>query len=152
MIPWKTLKDQCWFYCFMLSLLFPVLGQTQATDSKTLSSVKFEGLRKIKTDYLQRFISIQPGDAIDHQRTAADVQQLKNLAGVTNAHYRLDTIDQSIHLIFKVDEALTLFPIVNFGGVEGNIWYQLGFTDFNWLGRGMQLTAFYQNIDRFLRL
>ncbi|MEM9824856.1 MAG: outer membrane protein assembly factor, partial [Bacteroidota bacterium] len=49
---------------------------------------------------------------------------------------------------FTIDESITFAPLVNFGGVRGNIWYQFGFTDINWLGRGMQLTTFYQNIDR----
>ena len=33
-------------------------------------------------------------------------------------------------------------------GIRDNFWFQLGFTEANLRGRGHQLTAFYQNIDR----
>ena len=64
------------------------------------------------------------------------------------ADYSLDTIQNKIDLTYKIEEVKTLLPIVKFGGIKNNVWFQLGFVDINWQGKGQFLSAAYQNNDK----
>ncbi len=118
-----------------------------AQSDYVIEEIHFEGLKKTKVSYLQTFLETSSGQVYNDSLLQEDLQRLINLIPVTNATYRLDTIGTKINLIFNIDESLTLFPIANFGGVRGNFWYQLGFTDANLLGEGMILNVYYQNND-----
>ena len=74
-------------------------------------------------------------------------QHFVNLPAIADAEWTLDTTGSDTIVDWTLHEARTIFPIVNFGGVRGNRYYQLGVQDFHFRGRGQQLTAFYQNID-----
>lgn len=110
-----------------------------------VAQLQFEGLKRTKQSHAMRFLQTAVGDSLDASRLLEDVQRLRNLPAFANAEFRLDTTPEGVGVTFKVTENHTLFPIVNFGGIRGNLWYQLGATDVNYLGRGMQLTAFYLN-------
>ncbi|MEM6965140.1 MAG: outer membrane protein assembly factor, partial [Bacteroidota bacterium] len=61
---------------------------------------------------------------------------------------KIDTLsDKKIRVTYQLKEKRTLLPILNFGGIRDNIWFQAGAVDFNFTGRGHQLLAFYQNTD-----
>lgn len=62
---------------------------------------------------------------------------------VTSDATNLIQVDTLIR--WTVEGSRTVFPIFNFGGVQGNTYFQLGFNDLHLNGRGQQLTAFYQN-------
>jgi hypothetical protein len=49
---------------------------------------------------------------------------------------------------FHCPEMFTLLPIVSFGGVSDNFWYQVGAMDYNLLGRGYTLGGYYRYYDR----
>jgi outer membrane protein assembly factor BamA len=83
------------------------------------------------------------------QQIQRDVQELKNLYILSDAVARLDTLDdQKVALTFQVEEALTLFPHVSLGSIEGNQWWQIGFNELNLLGYGVQASGQYRNYDR----
>jgi len=77
--------------------------------------------------------------------TEGKTQLLKNIPGIEYAEYSLDTVGTVVDVTYKVKEISTLVPIINFGGIHGNIFFRLGITDYNWLGRGQFLSATYQN-------
>lgn len=131
----------------LFSFCLPLLLVAQSSQNLSLVNIEFEGLKRTKTDYLQSFLSSRLSTLTDSVLIEADVQQLKNIAGIGNANYRLDTTEAGLELTFQIDEVQTLLPIVNFGGIRGNFWFQLGFTDINWQGRGQFISAFYQNTD-----
>lgn len=114
----------------------------------SINDIQFDGLKRTKINYLQHFIDSQLGDTLSLSTLKRDLQNLQNLNVIAEGNYHLDTIQQAVNIRFELEEALTVFPILNFGGVRGNFWYQLGFTDDNWRGRGQKLTIFYQNNDR----
>ncbi|MEO1437877.1 MAG: BamA/TamA family outer membrane protein [Bacteroidota bacterium] len=120
-----------------------------AQEANVLRSIEFEGLKKNKETYLATRIESRPGQVINDSLITEDVQRLKNTIGIGQATARLDTSleNNNTHLIFTVQEVRTLLPIINFGGVTDNLWFQIGFKDINWLGKGHNLTAFYQNND-----
>ena len=120
----------------------------QIMSEKKVHSIEFQGLKKTQPTYLKTFIQSKVDESFSETIVTADIQRLKNVAGVGNASYYLDTVDQKINLIFEIKEVKTLLPIVNFGGIKGNVWFQLGFTDINWQGKGHTLSAAYQNTDR----
>lgn len=129
-----------------LGIIIPFFSTAQVS----IETLEFRGLKKTKASYLNRFLDSRANNLLDTIQVKRDIQRLKNLTAIANAHYRIDkdSITQKTKLIFEIEEALTFFPIVNFGVIRNNFWFQLGFTDVNWLGKGLQLTTFYQNIDR----
>jgi outer membrane protein insertion porin family len=125
----------------LLLILPEVKGQ-----GLTVRDVRIEGLKRTNERYIRRFVSHEMGDSLAIGRVTRDNQRLKNLYAIANATVRVDTLDgEGVGLVYEVTENWTLFPIVNFGGVAGNFWYQLGVSDVNWLGHGMHLNAFYLN-------
>jgi len=112
-----------------------------------ISDIKINPLKRTKHDYLLRFVDSKIGEPLNIEKLDNDLQRLKNLNAIVNGTYTLDTIDQQVNIHFQLQEGLTLFPLINFGGVKGNFWYQLGMNDDNWRGRGQKLTTFYQNTD-----
>ena len=128
-------------------LLTPIILFSQKKNL-VVNKIEFEGLKKTKSDYLFRFLDTPIQEAIALEEIEKDVQRLRNLPTISQATYQIDTIESKLNLTIKIEEASTLFPIINFGGVKGNFWYQVGFNDTHWLGRGYQLSGFYQNIDR----
>lgn len=132
----------------IIFLLFAWSGilAAQTTSGLPILDIQFEGLKRTNRSHAERFLQVAIGDSLDTLRVQKDVQQLRNLTAFANVEFNLDTIPTGgARLTYKVIENHTLFPVVNFGGIQGNFWYQLGVTDANWLGRGMQLTAFYLN-------
>ncbi len=125
--------------CGHLSLLAQTLGGLPVTY------LQFEGLKRTKESHAARFLQTTVGGSIDSLRLQQDAQRLRNLTAFAHVEVRLDTSQGGLGVTFKVTENHTFFPLINFGGVRGNLWYQLGCTDANYLGRGMQLTAFYLN-------
>ncbi len=116
-----------------------------------LEKIEIEGLKRTQRNYLESFLQSRIGDrVVNDSLILEDVQRLKNVASVANAHYELDTLaNQLLTLRLVVVEKRTFLPVVNFGGIRDNFWFQVGITDNNWRGRGQQLEVYYQNNDRF---
>ncbi len=119
----------------------------QKADYYKIADLQFEGLKKTKADFLRRVAAVKVGDTLDYAKVRKDVKYLNQLSAVTRTTVRIDTLAETASLVYDIEEAMTLFPIVNFGGVQGNFWFQLGFKEANLFGRGTHLTAFYQNND-----
>lgn len=132
---------------FVLSLTSPHLLAQETTVSR-ISKIEFTGLKRTKETYLNHYIQSKVGAIISDSLLQVDVQKLKNVAAIGNASYRLEETGNGQKVIFEVAEVRTLLPIVNFGGIKGNLWFQVGFSDINWRGRGQSLSAAYQNNDR----
>ena len=133
-------------YCLFMGMVSCLFAQENA--STTIDQLQFEGLKKTKSSFLLQFLKSRPGIPTTEKSIQADIQMLKNISGIGNANYRLDSTGKETKLIYQVQEVKTLLPIVNFGGIKGNLWFQLGFTDINWRGKGQSLSGYYQNNDR----
>lgn len=119
----------------------------QGSSDLPIESIEFEGLEKTQISFLETMLSVRQQDEPSLSDIDKELQKLKNVASIGNATYQIDTIDNKLKLTYKVEEVRTFLPILNFGGIKGNLWFQLGFTDNNWRGRGQLLTASYQNND-----
>jgi len=133
--------DRWWVLCLVLICTWlPAVASAQ----DTVRSIVFEGLKRTQPAVLFRFVESEPGTLADSLTIAEDAQRLQNLPFLSQVQPRLDSGGV---LCFVVEEAWTQFPLANFGGVRGNVWVQLGYTDANLLGRGLQLSAFGQLND-----
>lgn len=120
----------------------------------------FEGLARTQVQYLldksnDLLPGLQPAAVIlklDTTQSLPDQlarlrQYLVNLPAFSQASWQIDTVGGDTVVNWAVEESRTVFPLVNFGGIRGNAYYQVGFNDIHFRGRGQQLTAFYQSND-----
>lgn len=85
---------------------------------------------------------------MDHDQLHQDRQQLLNLqAFVTVTVLVRDSLSGS-WITFVCQEVMRRLPIINFGGIRQNFWFQLGISDDNFLGRNGVLAATYRYYDR----
>ena len=114
----------------------------------TIEAIEFEGLEKTKESYLRQFLKLREGEEFLTTHLQDDIQQLWNVGTNQRVAAQVDSLaNQKVKITFQLKEKKTLLPILNFGGIKNNVWFQAGFIDFNWLGRGHQFLAFYQNTD-----
>ncbi len=106
--------------------------------------VSFSGLKKTKEVYLRNIMAEQTLSS-GVASLDADIQALKNLSGIADVTYSIDSTQSHNPITLNVVERATALPIVNFGGISGNIWFQLGVTENNFRGMGDTALAFYQN-------
>lgn len=132
---------------WLISISFATGLLAQNDTSKKVTSIIFQGIEKNKESYLNQFIQSKIGNYPSDSLLLEDVQRLKNIPSIGNATYTIDTTNQFSKVIFKIEEVKTLLPIVNFGGVKDNVWFQLGFYDINFKGNGSFLSAVYHNRD-----
>ncbi len=112
-----------------------------------IGNIEYTGLNKTKSSFLEDVLKLQKGDIPTNKDLQIEIQRLKNLTGIVNATISIDTVNNELNLNYTLEEVCTLLPILNFGGIKDNLWFQLGFTDSNWRGRGQHLSAYYQNND-----
>ena len=113
----------------------------------SIDQIKFEGLSKTSEDYIRRVLKMESGHNFSQRDLDADLQALKNLYTISDARATVDSTGSDVDIIFRVEEALTLFPIIGIGGIKNNLWFQLGFKNIHLFGRGIEWSAVYGNID-----
>ena len=141
------------FACLLLLLYGTVKVEGQIIQ-------QFEGLARTQVQYLlDKSIDLRAGSetetvVLDRNEGEALTDQLArlrqdlvNLPAFSQARWQLDTVGEETIVRWQLKESRTVFPLVNFGGIRGNSYYQLGFNDIHFRGRGQQLTAFYQSND-----
>ncbi len=129
--------------CFVWAV--PVWGQD--TLSFPVHRVVYSGLDKTKEAHLNAVLRLYEHPDLSANQIEAAAQKLRNLNSIASADVLIDTLEKGLQVTFQIEEARTLFPILNFGSVRGNTWFQAGFNDINWLGKGIQMSAFYRNND-----
>lgn len=126
----------------LLFLCLPLFSFTQ-----NVINISFSGLQRSKEEALHRLV-LQPIDEpLNLSTVTADVRRLSNSAGIIWAGYQLDTLTQGIHLTYELKEGITRYPIALIGGLEDNFWWEAGYQDQNWRGRGDAITLLIRQID-----
>lgn len=120
----------------------PTLCFGQLQDD-TVLNFAFEGMKKSKEKFLRRHIINDAKYLKTDSIVAENTQRLLNLPPVLelNKVYGRDT------LTYIVKEKKTLIPVLNFGGIRDNFWYQMGVSDYNFRGLGQTILAYYQFND-----
>ncbi len=115
---------------------------------QTIVDVEWKGLKRTKQNFVAQFVKQtidQPFDSIAYQK---DIQTIRNL----NLFYQvesevIDSLD-GVKIQYRVKESLSILPIINFGGISENFWFQLGAIDHNFVGMGAKLAGYYRYYDR----
>ena len=136
-----TYKKKMKRVVFLMVFLF-VANMLQA--QKPILSIQFNGLKKTKKTYLQKFINLKEGVIFNKQRLANDVQALRNLNLFLNVKVHVTDSLEGVNIDYQLDEALSILPIINFGGIKDNFWFQLGVTELNWHGKGKEIGGYYR--------
>jgi len=136
-------------YCSVLFFLISFLcANAQIEFSLRLNKISIKGLQKTKPNLIKSLLFKDEGEPVTLMDLKLDAQQVRNFAGIGDVSLSLDTIDNRVDVVYTVSEIRTLLPIINFGGIDGNVWYELGFSDINWLGKGHNISGSYRNSDR----
>jgi outer membrane protein assembly factor BamA len=77
-----------------------------------------------------------------------DIQRLYNLRLFSDITFTITATDKGKIIEFQFTELFTLLPIVSFGGVSDNFWFQVGALDYNLMGRGHTFGGYYRYYDR----
>ncbi len=137
---------QSYISLLLIALCFALNAQ-EKTDLLTVESITFSGNENTNLSFLKKVIACQEGMPLDPNLLELDIQNLKNLPSVIEAHAHVDTADTSLRLSFTIKERKTILPIVNLGTIRTNFWFALGASENNLRGRGDKLFAYYQNND-----
>ncbi len=141
MKPWSLRL----FTCLTFLLLFTTPG---VYAQEVIEQISFEGFKKTRISFVQRFLRSEAGGVYDVEVVAGDEQSIRNLQLFSSVSSRVEQRDDKTTLVFEVEELITRLPITNFGGITDNFWLQLGINDYNWLGRGGYFGGYYQYYDR----
>lgn len=116
-------------------------------NSQIVSSIKFEGNKKTKTNTLNKLISLKVGQKIDYETIAKDVVLLSRLPVCNQTGYRVTTNSMgNADVVYIIEETNTIIPTTNFWTANKQKFaYQLGVKEFNFLGENKEIGAFYRN-------
>ncbi len=117
-------------------------------QADVVSGISFEGNKRTRESYLTRFVKTKVGQPLDSARLDADVQLLYNTARLINIHYEVLDSLAGKWVVIHLEEVWTLLPIMNFGGIKNNFWFELGATDIHFLGNGSSIGGIYRYYDR----
>jgi outer membrane protein assembly factor BamA len=133
---------------FLLVCILVFCPQSIFFSQTKIVEIIFNGLEKSEESYLRNFISSAEGKNFDSLLAQDDVQQLRNLKLFLEVNHSVQNSPDGKIITFFCEELITLLPIINFGGVTENFWFQLGAVDYNWLGRGNTFGGYYRYYDR----
>ncbi len=133
------------FICFLSS--FGIIN-AQSESALPVNEIKFIGLQKTKDRVLRQILQLEPGKVASKEHIERDLQILKNFSSIGDAFYQIDTIANKLNITYDIQEINTLIPIINFGGIKNNVWFQAGFSDINLFGSGNSISASYRNVDK----
>jgi outer membrane protein assembly factor BamA len=128
-------------FVFLLSIhpLFP---------QSNIDKIIFKGLEKTDESYLRYFIKSEENTAFDSLKVDSDIQRLHNLRLFSEVSVQITHSERGKTIEFRCKELFTLLPIISFGGVSDNFWFQVGALDYNLTGRGHTFGGYYRYYDR----
>ncbi len=126
---------------FLLSLLFVA---NMLHGQKPIVDVNFSGLKKTNETYLRKFIHQKEEIIFNDKQLESDVQALRNLNLFLNVKAHTTDSLAGVIINYQLEEALSILPIINFGGIKDNFWFQLGVTELNWHGKGKEIGGYYR--------
>ncbi|RAJ15099.1 POTRA domain-containing protein [Olleya aquimaris] len=126
---------------------FIVFGITfSSTTSQTITDIKIEGNKKLKTSFIEKISKTETGQSLDSIQLEDDIKLLKRLPSVSFADYKVEYTDEGNYtVIYTIEENFTIIPSVNvYTSNEEDVAYRIGLYEFNLLGQNMTFGGFYQ--------
>lgn len=121
-----------------------LVGTQAVFAQQRILDIRFAGQKRSQAEYLRRFLGSQVGEAVDSAQVAADCQALRNLMIFRSVSDTLLPVREGVVLRFDLEELITTIPYVDFGGVSGNRYMQVGVIDYHWLGKGVHIGGYYR--------
>lgn len=114
-------------------------------NAQTIQSIRYEGLEKTRSSFVDKIILTQEGQTLDSLRIARDVQNLIRLPSFANVRYQVltDSLGDS-HLLLQFEENKTIIPYLALWTSVRQVAFRAGISEFNLLGQNMSLSVFYQ--------
>ncbi|MEO9532072.1 MAG: POTRA domain-containing protein [Crocinitomicaceae bacterium] len=118
--------------------------------SETISSITFEGLTKTKKEYLERIIRCKVGEEFDPAILREDEKTIRSLNLFFNVEssYAKNESEDAWDILFELEEAKYLYPILSISGFKGQFKLQAGFNQINFRGHAESIGFLYQYYDR----
>lgn len=131
---------------YLLLFLLSVLFEFGYGQSKTISNIDFNGLKKLKPMVVYNLLQSKQGQNLDTLLVQEDVNRLKRLPSITTASYTIIQINDSlINLVYQIQESFTFIPILSVYLTNNQeLAYKLGVSEVNFLGRNFTLAGYYQ--------
>ena len=125
------------FNCFSSFLLH--------SQTAVITELSFIGADHLDTDYLEEYISSTAGGLYDAEQLDLDIQRLKRLNGVGHATVTVDSMETERRVTIHIEKRGAVLPIFGFGGVQDNLWFNIGFSNYNFQGRNQVVETYYLN-------
>jgi outer membrane protein assembly factor BamA len=120
--------------------------QVIKAESQVIKAIEWQGLKKTKRSYISRFLTFQVGEELDSAKILTTRQQLLNLRIFREVSFEVKAADTGfVTVAFIVPEIITTVPILDFGGIKGNLFLQAGLENAHWLGNGSFFKIYYQH-------
>ncbi|ANW97509.1 hypothetical protein AXE80_11565 [Wenyingzhuangia fucanilytica] len=116
-------------------------------NAQVVSSIKYEGNYKTKTEVLKKLTSLKIGQELDYVTLNNDVTLFSRLPVCNTSSYVVSSTGEDIcEVVYTIEETNTIIPTINFWTANNQQFaYQLGVKEFNFLGENKQIGAFYRN-------
>ncbi len=111
-----------------------------------ISKVRFTGIKKIKTSFLENVLTTQPNHELDSTVIQNDIKFLKRIPAVANVTYAVKRLANNQYSVeYAIEERFSIIPLFNvYTSNNEEVAYRVGLSEYNFLGRGMVVGGFYQ--------
>ena len=124
-----------------------VLGFTFGfAQEPIITSVGFNGVKRIKTSFVEKLVRTKVGSVLDSIQLNEDVIRLRRLPPVSHAYFQTFKLDTGHYdVVFTIEENFTLIPFANlFSSSNDDFAFRVGLQEFNTFGKNITLGGFYQ--------
>ena len=128
------------FICF-ICIAVQSFGQ-----NKTVTDLKVQGNKKLKTSFVKKISEIKSGVPLDSLIIEEDIKRIKRLPSVSHAYYQVfPSNDNQYNVYYNIEENFTIIPSANiYTSNDDEFAYRLGLYEFNLLGHNMTFGGFFQ--------
>jgi outer membrane protein assembly factor BamA len=108
--------------------------------------LQFKGTKRTKVSFIDKFVALGQGMALDSALMESDMLRLKRLPSVANAYYLVVPSENGNYQVqYVIEENFTLIPFANlFSSSNDDFAFRVGLQEFNAFGQNITLGAFYQ--------
>ncbi|MGB6268373.1 MAG: POTRA domain-containing protein, partial [Olleya sp.] len=95
-------------------LFFITILSIHTLYSQTISDVKIQGNKKLKSSFIKKVTKAKAGVVLDSMQLEEDIKLLKRLPSVSHAYYQVFiTNDGNYNVFYNIEENFTIIPSVN---------------------------------------
>ncbi|MCT4664897.1 MAG: outer membrane protein assembly factor [Flavobacteriales bacterium] len=124
-------------------ILIVFLLMFNALWAQNIDEIQISGNEKTKTSLIKKLLTTQLGDDYKNASVQEDIEFLKRLPAVKNAHSKLKNEQGKNVLVFEIEERFTIIPIIEIWADKDRNWFKVGAAEYNAFGQNVTLEAHY---------